>query len=97
MQELHSCHEHKGMDMTASVVAKRECSISMLWNWYTIDSCFLSEQWHIHSKVGFAFSVIGIFLIVCAVEAVRRAARNYDRVIVAQRISNLDQSRPGKP
>jgi copper transporter 1 len=26
--------------------------ISMLWNWYTVDSCFLSEQWHVRSLGG---------------------------------------------
>jgi hypothetical protein len=35
--------------------------------------------------VGFAFSVIGVFLIVCALEAVRRTARDYDRWVVTQR------------
>lgn len=24
--------------------------ISMLWNWYTVDACFISSDWHIHSE-----------------------------------------------
>jgi hypothetical protein len=31
-------------------VAHPPVQISMLWNWYTVDSCFLSTQWHIRSK-----------------------------------------------
>jgi copper transporter 1 len=53
----------------------------MLWNWNTVDSCFLSSTWHIRSKGMFAGSVIGVFLLVIAIEAVRRGAREYDRYI----------------
>ncbi|KAF8595802.1 hypothetical protein BDV93DRAFT_456086, partial [Ceratobasidium sp. AG-I] len=65
-----------------------------LWNWQTIDSCFVSEQWHVHSNVGFAFSVIGVFLIVCAIEAARRSARDYDRMLITQRKIMLDSKLP---
>jgi hypothetical protein len=39
----------------------------------------------ISATVGFAFSVIGVFLIVCAVEALRHTARDYDHMLVTQR------------
>ena len=55
--------------------------VSMLWNWNTVDSCFLSSSWQIRSKGMFAGSVIGVFLLVIAIEAVRRGAREYDRYI----------------
>ncbi|QRV85625.1 copper transport protein CTR2 [Ceratobasidium sp. AG-Ba] len=58
--------------------------MSMLWNWEIKDSCFISEQWHITNEVGFAFSIIGIFLITFLIEGVRRAARNYDRMLTAK-------------
>ncbi|KAJ1309356.1 hypothetical protein OPQ81_006135 [Rhizoctonia solani] len=61
------------------------CTMNMLWNWQTIDACFVSAQWHVRSKVGFAFSVIGVFLIVLGIEACRRTARDYDRWIATQR------------
>ncbi|GAA5920852.1 hypothetical protein JCM1841_002352, partial [Sporobolomyces salmonicolor] len=35
------------------------CKISMMWNWYTIDACFLSKEWHIRSAGGYAGSIIG--------------------------------------
>lgn len=76
----------------------------MLWNWYTVDACFLSTQWHIRSHGvlpfpsvsflceliairsagAFAGSVIAVFLTTALVEGVRRAAREYDRKLIAQ-------------
>lgn len=59
------------------------CITSMLWNWNTIDSCFLSSSWHIESRGQFAGSVIGVFLLVVAIEGLRRLGREYDRRLVA--------------
>ncbi|KAL1742698.1 Ctr copper transporter family-domain-containing protein [Schizophyllum fasciatum] len=58
------------------------CKISMMWNWNTIDACFISKQWHIRSKADYAGSIVGIFFLVILVEWTRRAAREYDRRIV---------------
>ncbi|KAF7959077.1 hypothetical protein EAE96_002594 [Botrytis aclada] len=60
------------------------CQISMLWNWYTIDSCFISSTWHITSNGMFAGSCIGVILLVMSLEFLRRASREYDRYIVRQ-------------
>ena len=54
----------------------------MLWNWYTVDTCFLAESWHNKTKGAFAGSVIGVFLLVIAIEGLRRLAREYDRRLV---------------
>ncbi|KAF2664922.1 Ctr copper transporter [Microthyrium microscopicum] len=54
----------------------------MLWNWYTIDACFLSSSWHITSKGMFAGSCIGTILLVIVLEALRRASKEYDSYIV---------------
>ncbi|KAK4131666.1 Ctr-domain-containing protein [Trichocladium antarcticum] len=54
------------------------CKISMLWNWYTIDACFLSSSWHITSRGAFAATCIGVVLLVVALEALRRLGREYD-------------------
>ncbi|KAL2857122.1 Ctr copper transporter [Aspergillus pseudoustus] len=54
----------------------------MLWNWNTIDSCFLSSQWHIRSRGMFAGSCIGVILLVIALEFLRRVAREYDAFLV---------------
>lgn len=65
----------------------------MLWNWYTIDACFLSSTWHIRSKGMFAGSVIGVFFLVMAIEGVRRLGREYDRrlMIAGQEALGLDK------
>jgi hypothetical protein len=58
--------------------------VSMLWNWYTVDTCFLSSTWHNNTKAKFAGSVIGVFFLVIAIEGFRRLARDYDRHITKQ-------------
>ena len=61
---------------------KLRLSVSMLWNWYTVDACFLSSSWHISSKVMFAGTVFGVFFLCCAIELVRRLAREYDKRLI---------------
>ncbi|KAF1848411.1 Tctr2 protein [Cucurbitaria berberidis CBS 394.84] len=36
----------------------------MLWNWYTVDSCFIARSWHITSKGMFTGNYIGVVLLV---------------------------------
>ncbi|KAL8825980.1 MAG: hypothetical protein Q9191_004077 [Dirinaria sp. TL-2023a] len=55
--------------------------MQMLWNWNTIDACFISSTWHITSKGMFAGSCIGVVCLVCALEFLRRLSREYDRYI----------------
>ena len=61
----------------------------MLWNWNTLDSCFLSESWHITSNGMLAGSCIGIICLVLLLEVLRRLQRAYDRRFI--RRNNLDQ------
>jgi copper transporter 1 len=58
------------------------CKISMLWNWYTIDACFISRQWHVRTIGQYAGTVISLFFIMILLEFFRRAAREYDRKII---------------
>ncbi|CZR50489.1 related to copper transport protein [Phialocephala subalpina] len=74
----------KAMDMDMDMDTGAECKISMLWNWYTVDACFLSSSWHIKSKGMFAGSCIGVILLVMTLEALRRASKEYDRLILRQ-------------
>ncbi|KAF2422760.1 Ctr-domain-containing protein [Tothia fuscella] len=67
-----------GMDMGGG----NGCKISMLWNWYTIDTCFLSSSWHNTSSGMFAGSCIGVILLVILLEFLRRAGKEYDRKIL---------------
>lgn len=47
-----------------------------------LDLGFISESWHITSKGMFAGSCIGVLLLVMALEALRRASREYDLFIM---------------
>ncbi|RDB30793.1 Copper transport protein CTR4 [Hypsizygus marmoreus] len=72
------------MDMnhgSNSTTTEHACKISMLWNWYTVDACFISRQWHIRSVGAYAGTVIAIFFLVILLELFRRLGREYDRKI----------------
>ena len=56
----------------------------MLWNWYTIDACFLSSSWQITTKGAFAATCIGVVLMVVALEGLRRAGKEYDAHILRE-------------
>ncbi|TFB01140.1 Copper transport protein CTR4 [Trichoderma ghanense] len=62
----------------------KSCKISMLWNWYTVDACFLSSSWRIQNRGMFAASCIGVILLVASVEFMRRMGQEYDDAIVRQ-------------
>lgn len=56
----------------------------MLWNWTTIDACYLSSNWHIKTEGMFAVSCIGVFLLVISMEFLRRLSKEYDSYIHRQ-------------
>lgn len=70
------------MDMGGMDMGSGECKVSMLWNWNTIDACFISSSWHIDTAGQFAGTCIGIFAWVVALQAWMRLHREYDRWIV---------------
>ncbi|PHH64292.1 hypothetical protein CDD81_4776 [Ophiocordyceps australis] len=76
----HSGMDHSGMDMGDGSA----CKISMLWNWYTIDACFLSSSWHITNRGMFAATCIGVVFLVVAVELLRRLGKEYDAFLLRQ-------------
>ena len=45
--------------------------MQMLWNWYTVDACFLSTSWRINNDGAFAATCIGVVLLVVALEVLR--------------------------
>ncbi|KAI9812681.1 MAG: Copper Transporter integral membrane protein that functions in high affinity copper transport [Phylliscum demangeonii] len=69
-----------GMDMGGGM-GEHACKISMLWNWYTVDSCFLAESWHVRSSGAFAGSCIGVIFLVISLEFLRRTQREFDRYL----------------
>lgn len=68
------------------------CKISMLWNWYTIDSCFIARSWHVRTKGAFAGSCIGVFLMVVAAQWLHRFCRELDNSIKQRHIARSQQS-----
>lgn len=64
------------------------CKISMLWNWYTVDTCFIALSWHVRSKGGFAGSCIGVFFLVMSAQWLHRVAREYDLALIAKTSSD---------
>ncbi|KAI1114299.1 ctr copper transporter [Nemania sp. NC0429] len=78
-----------GMDMGGE-----GCSTKMLWNWDTIDACFLAESWHIKSEGMMAATCIGLFLLTIVLEAIRRAGKEYDRFILGQFQRQIDAQAP---
>ncbi|KAH7364564.1 Ctr copper transporter [Rhexocercosporidium sp. MPI-PUGE-AT-0058] len=56
----------------------------MLWNWNTVDSCFIARSWHITSNGMFAGCCVGVILLVMSLEFLRRLGKEYDRFILRQ-------------
>jgi copper transporter 1 len=56
----------------------------MLWNWDTVNACFLAKSWQIHSQGAFAGLCIGVILLVVLLEFLRRLAKTYDRHLIQQ-------------
>ncbi|CCE78009.1 Piso0_000621 [Millerozyma farinosa CBS 7064] len=79
------------MSMGGSSTSKAHtCKISMLWNWYTIDTCFIARSWHVKSRGMFAGSCIGVFFLVLASQWLHRFAREYDLAIVRKQEARMD-------
>lgn len=58
------------------------CKISMLWNWYTIDTCFIAKSWRNDTKGKFAGSCIGCFALVLIAQWLNRISRQFDIELV---------------
>lgn len=58
----------------------------MLWNWYTIDACFISEGWHVTTHGGFAASCLGATALTIFLEFLRRLKKEYDTWLVRKHI-----------
>ncbi|KAI0158209.1 putative high affinity copper protein [Xylariaceae sp. FL1272] len=85
MGDVGSCKISVGSS-SASVHSPPDCTNhrQMLWNWNTIDACFLSEEWQIKSQGGFAGLCIGVILLVMFLEGLRRLSKMYDRHLIRQ-------------
>ncbi|KAI1418402.1 Ctr copper transporter family-domain-containing protein [Hypoxylon sp. FL1857] len=84
-----------GMDMGGmSMGGSNDCKISMLWNWYTVDSCFLSSSWHNTTTGMFAGSCIGVILLTMSLELLRRTIKEYDRYLIRKHTLNATSAPP---
>ncbi|KAI9172319.1 Copper transport protein CTR3 [Paramyrothecium foliicola] len=81
--------DHGGMDHDMGGMPGMKCKISMLWNWYTLDTCFIAESWHNKTTGMFAGSCIGVVLLVILLEFLRRLGKEYDRYIVRRSVRIL--------
>ncbi|TLD04778.1 uncharacterized protein PgNI_09149 [Pyricularia grisea] len=61
-----------------------ECKMTMMFNTYTIDACFLTEDWHITNNGMFAATCIGVMLLVVLLEFTRRLGKEYDEFLARQ-------------
>ncbi|SCU77636.1 LAMI_0A01816g1_1 [Lachancea mirantina] len=73
------------MSMGGSSSSKQQCKISMLWNWYTIDTCFISRSWRNDTRGKFAGSCIGCFLLVFVAQWLNRVSRQFDIELAERR------------
>lgn len=69
----------------------------MLFNWYTIDACFLSSEWKIRNNGMFAATCIGVILLVMLVEFCRRLGKEYDAFLIRQFQRHVQGSLPPTP
>jgi copper transporter 1 len=76
LQNLRKCQDH--MSGTIRLL------IQMLFNFNTIDACFLSTGWQIKNNGMFAATCIGTILLVVLVEFCRRIGREYDNFLTRQ-------------
>lgn len=72
------------MSMGGGSTGKATCKISMLWNWYTIDTCFIAQSWKNDTKGKFAGSCIGCFALVVAAQWLNRISRQFDVELVRE-------------
>lgn len=68
----------------------RPRNTQMLWNWYTIDTCFIASSWHVRSAGAFAVSCIGVVLLVVLLEFLRRSTKEFDRFLIARSLARRD-------
>ncbi|KAJ7489569.1 Ctr copper transporter family-domain-containing protein [Mycena latifolia] len=83
--------------------SEETCKLSMLWNWDTVDTCLITDEWHVHTIQQYAGTLIGIFLIVVFLEGFRKMSRAYDRFILrrfqsrAKFAERVREERPFRP
>lgn len=65
------------------------CDMTMIGNWKTVGTCFLSPSWYNSDIAKFAGSCIGVAFWVILTECIRRWSREYDRYIIRTAAANV--------
>ncbi|KAK4462969.1 Ctr copper transporter family-domain-containing protein [Cladorrhinum samala] len=60
------------------------CEAETLWNWNTVDACFIGRAWQVRSGAMFAATCVGTVMLTFALEFFRRMSKIYDKHIVTQ-------------
>lgn len=66
----------------SSMAKTHACKISMLWNWNTLDTCFIAKSWHNDTRGKFAGSCIGCFALVLVAQWLNRISRQFDLEVI---------------
>lgn len=78
-----------GMNMSGMSSSSDKCTMSMLWNWNTKNSCFLASGWHVKTRGQFAGTCISIFVWTFLMVALTRLRRDIDNWLIKRRTSNM--------
>lgn len=88
---MHSSMNMGGMSGMASSSSmsgmSMSCTMSMLWNWYTDDVCFISNKWKTTTKAKFGGSCVGVFALLLALNWLRRFMNEYKNECAKLRLS----------
>ncbi|KAH6681033.1 Ctr copper transporter family-domain-containing protein [Plectosphaerella plurivora] len=60
------------------------CEMSMMWNWQTVNACFLASSWQVTNNGMMAASCIGVALLVVLLELIRCMCKWYDAIVMEQ-------------
>jgi copper transporter 1 len=58
----------------------------MLWNWTTLDTCFLTRTWHVSTLPTFFLSCLAIFALALGLELLRRLIKDHERYLRERRV-----------
>ncbi|KAA8565971.1 hypothetical protein MFRU_022g00500 [Monilinia fructicola] len=78
-------------------MSNTSCKMSMLLNWQTLDTCYLSSTVHIRTSIHFTLICLFSFLLPIMLEIIRRYQRIYDRYLRAKRVHHLQNAREPDP
>ncbi|RAL67291.1 hypothetical protein DID88_008055 [Monilinia fructigena] len=81
----------------APSMSNNSCKMSMLLNWHTLDTCYLTSTLHIRTPIHFTLICLFSFLLPIILEITRRYQRIYDRYLRAKQIHHLQNEHESSP